>query len=98
MDYKPVIVYRYDVGGQSYESSRFDYTASPFNRSEEDAKRIVAQYPPGTPVTVYYNPSYPQQAVLRRGVGRATLYLIGLSVLYIAFGVFLLTKWMRTSQ
>jgi hypothetical protein len=31
------------------------------------AERLVARYLPGEPVTVYYDPDHPQEAVLEQG-------------------------------
>ncbi len=60
--YEPVVRYAYSVGGRSYEQSQLDLvpTASSPNR----AQAVVARYPVGSAVTVYYDPRAPQRALI----------------------------------
>jgi hypothetical protein len=63
-----------------YSSARI--TLADFTSTAGRAQGIVNQYPDGAPVTVYYNPVDPSDAVLERG-GTS-----GIRVLYIIGGVF----------
>ena len=78
--YKADVAYRYKVRGRDYSSARI--TLADFSSSGGRAQGIVNRYPDGAPVTVYYNPVDPSDAVLERG-GTA-----GIGVLYIIGGVF----------
>ncbi|WP_460165388.1 DUF3592 domain-containing protein [Thermostilla marina] len=96
VDYEPVVVYRYEVDGQAYESSRFAYSASPFNRTKAEAEQIAAKYPPGAVVTVYHHPSRPEEAVLRRDVTGSNYGAVGLSLLALLVGTGLIYWGTRT--
>ena len=75
--YKADVAYRYKVQGRDYSSGRI--TFADFSSSGGRAQGIVNRYPDGAPVTVYYNPVDPSDAVLERGgtSGIGVLYLIG---------------------
>jgi len=67
--YKPVIIYTYQVGGRSYQSSK--YKNGLITRSGEwmslipkVVEKIIADHPEGKTVTVTYNPEDPVQAYL----------------------------------
>ena len=64
--YTPVVEYAYTVEGQPYTSQKRDfapYYCDSF-AEEKKAAEIVAELPPGKPVTVRYNPVVPSQAAL----------------------------------
>ena len=75
----PKIVYQYQVGGQPYDSTKISFSSPSGN-----ADRIVARYPKGKAVRVYYNPDKPKQAVLVPGDAGLNF------VPYIFAGVFIL--------
>ena len=87
------VVYEYEVAGKIYRSSAIqaggDISSSP-SRSLTEVDKILAKYPEGTNVTVYYNPRVPQIACLERT--DATGVLIGLvfGPIAIAVGYFML--------
>jgi len=58
------IGYRYEVGGQTFESARFRYT--PLIRCADPAwtQNIVNAHPVGSPTQVFYNPQNPADALL----------------------------------
>jgi hypothetical protein len=61
----PYVVYVYEVNGRKYEGSVIvpgDLTIA----GNDYAAKIVARYPAGTNVSVYYNPSNPEDAFLER--------------------------------
>ena len=78
--YKADVAYRYKVQGRDYSSGRI--TLVDFSSSAGRAQGIVNRYPDGAPVTVYYNPVDPSDAVLERG-GTS-----GIVILYISGGAF----------
>lgn len=57
------IVYQYEIVGQTYTNSRVTIGE---DRGNFEVAETLARYPAGKPVTVYYNPSRPTQAVLER--------------------------------
>lgn len=75
--YKADVAYRYKVRGRNYSSSQL--TLADFSSTARRAQGIVDRYADGAPVTVYYNPVDPSDAVLERGgtSGIGVLYLIG---------------------
>jgi hypothetical protein len=79
-NYKADVAYRYKVHDRDYSSGRI--TLADYSSTASRAEGIVNRYPSGAPVTVYYNPGDPSDAVLERG-GTS-----GIRVLYIIGGVF----------
>jgi hypothetical protein len=75
--YKADVAYRYKVRGHDYSSARI--TLVDFSSTAGRAQGIVNRYVDGAPVTVYYNPVDPSDAVLERGgtSGIGVLYIIG---------------------
>ena len=59
----PVVQYSYQVGGQSYQSSKL---APGPEVGGTGAGKVVARYPAGVQVMVFYNPQNPAEAVLER--------------------------------
>ena len=59
----PVVQYSYQVGGQSYQSTKL---APGPDVGGTGAGKVVARYPEGAQVMVFYNPENPSDAVLER--------------------------------
>jgi len=66
---QPLITYRYEVGGQSYERTTNLQTPAFGGRNSRlgAAEAIISFYSPGKPVTVHYNPARPADSDLRAG-------------------------------
>lgn len=62
-NYTPVISYTYQVGGKSYQSSKYKNEAWA-SLNPKVADKIVADHPQGKTVTATYNPEDPAQAYL----------------------------------
>ena len=86
--------YSYVVEGVSFEEDRVDYGMESRSQKRTRADEIVALYPVGEEVLVYYDPSDPSEAVLEPGVGAdaflfpligLVLTLIGLVMLFFLF-------------
>jgi hypothetical protein len=67
--YTPTIEYTYQVAGQAYTGRNltFGFTQGYGNASK--AQAVLAKYPVGAHVSVFYDPADPQQAVLERKAG-----------------------------
>lgn len=59
----PVVQYSYQVNGQSYQNSKL---APGPEVGGTGARKVVAKYPAGAQVMVFYNPQNPSDAVLER--------------------------------
>ena len=59
----PVVQYSYQVSGQPYQSMKL---APGPEVGGTGAGKVVAKYPPGAQVMVFYNPQNPADAVLER--------------------------------
>ncbi|MEW6515939.1 MAG: DUF3592 domain-containing protein [candidate division FCPU426 bacterium] len=74
----PKIAYTYTVDGQEYRGERIQF-GMVFSR-----RGLIAVYPAGDQVTVYYQPDYPRQAVLIKGCDIiGILFTFGLAVFFI---------------
>lgn len=66
----PEVVYRF-VANHTVHVDSTDLETPAFGgktKKYDTAKKIISSYPPGSSVTVYYNPSDPLQSVLSSGV------------------------------
>ena len=63
-DIDAIIRYRYQVSGQAYESNCIKFGGQPM-MSRAFADALVAKYPVGAGVDVYYDPNDPKSAVLQ---------------------------------
>ena len=58
------IGYEYEVGGRRYRSDRYSLSGQHQFSFEGRAKRLLAKFPVGTPVTVSYDPAKPEAGVI----------------------------------
>lgn len=65
--YQAIVLFRYTVNGTTYESRRIR-AVELFSNKPTELKRLVDTYPPGSEVTVYYNPADPGYALLLPGL------------------------------
>jgi hypothetical protein len=66
--FKAEIRYSYTIGQDKYTSNRIRILPNMPAASSVLASKSIATYPMDSPVTVYYNPDRPTQAVLEPGV------------------------------
>ena len=82
--YSVEVLYRYEVDGREYRSSRYRFFGG--SSSGYDSKReVVDRLPPGTRTVCYVNPEDPHDAVLDRGVGWEFLFAL-LPLTFVAIG------------
>jgi hypothetical protein len=74
--YEPRVGYAYDVGGRPFENARLAFGGTVGDGNPTGAQRVVARYPVGAIVHVYYNPANPQDAVLERRSGVTGFYFV----------------------
>ncbi|MGC9350342.1 MAG: DUF3592 domain-containing protein, partial [Anaerolineae bacterium] len=64
--YTPLVSYTYEAGGQVYTA--VERNVLPYYQATHDklqtAEDVVAQYPVGSEVPIYYNPANPKQSLL----------------------------------
>jgi hypothetical protein len=86
--YVPHIVYEYRVDTAVYRASRREMGPVWYASDPAGAEKIVARYPVGKAVMVYYDPDDPIQAVLNPGGGAGLRFLwIVTLILVILLGV-----------
>lgn len=96
--YKPVIQYTYQVGGSTYESSKYKNgwltrAGVWVSLNPKTVQKILAEHPQGKTVTVRYNPQDPAQAYLELdcSTGKQMGFRVaGLLVMAAAAGLFAL--------
>ena len=88
------IKYEYQVGGKSYRSSVIkasgDMSGDARKKGVSDVDRLIAKYPSGGSVTVFYNPSFPKMACLEQGGGEAMFICLVFGPLAVLVGYFFL--------
>jgi hypothetical protein len=73
--YTPVVKYGFGVAGKPYVGTRIRFDAKAF-QSDAAARKSVAGFRPGLPVTVFYNPANPSDCVLERKNTAGWVFLI----------------------
>lgn len=85
-NYYADIRYRYDVEGTAHSSGRVAFGSyQSTDRTPHEA--LVARYPAGSPVTVYYQPDAPESAVLEPGAAGQAWMMPGFGVAFILAGI-----------
>lgn len=69
----PVVQYSYQVGGRTYQSSKL---APGPEVGGTGAGKVVARYPAGAQVMVFYDPNNPAEAVLERKAPAQWLFIL----------------------
>jgi hypothetical protein len=86
------IAFEFKVGGRSYTGTRFTLAEI---TAEEDVPQVLARYPKGKTVPVYYNPADPTQSVLERdtpkGLGAGCLLLALMGIAGVAILIWLIS-------
>jgi hypothetical protein len=78
--YVPEISYRYKVGGRAYKGRKITLADRGYPKLDA-AREVIARYPEGASVPVYYDPAKPRRAFLepqrreRRALGIAALLM-----------------------
>lgn len=70
--YQADVVYEYTVSGVKHTASRIDYTYHAYP-APDDLAPVLARFPEGATIRVYYNPDEPSDAVIEPKA--ETLYL-----------------------
>jgi cytochrome c-type biogenesis protein CcmH/NrfF len=95
MTFEPQVVYEYQSGGQLYHGERVSFGVTAGTSSPDWADRVVARYPPGSSVQVFYDPASPSEAVLEHsgamGLKILTTVLTAVELLLVALVVLGLT-------
>ncbi len=91
------ILYSYQVHGQEYRSSQYDFMPGSSSGYKGKAK-IIAQFPPGKRATCYVNPSDPLEAVLHRGFSKIMWVGILFPIPFLAVGLGGLLYTVRKSR
>ena len=87
------ISYEYTVGGKRYVSSKISFSVFTNN-----PRQVVARYPKGKTVRVYYHPEKPNQAVLVPGAASANYAPYIFAGVFIMLGAGLLSMLRRQSK
>ncbi len=85
--YTPKVRYTYEVNGERYQGYRIWFGGAPGGSNRRKVEAIVARYPQGSRVTVYYNPAKPTEAVLERGKAPGSGWLLVVGSVFVLFTV-----------
>ncbi len=72
--FTPVVTYSYVVNGRSLQSARIRFNTV-------RGKKILAKYPKGCPVQVFFDPLTPSTAVLEKGGSTKAMMFVGAAVI-----------------
>jgi hypothetical protein len=81
----PRLRYAYEVDGRRYEGERIRF--GQIRESERGARKVLEQYPAGSPVEVRYDPANPAEATLEAKTAGLGLMLFGLAAIAAVFAI-----------
>jgi hypothetical protein len=87
--YKPKVLYKYAIMGQEFQGERIAFGPG-ISGNRSSAEKVLARYPKGSAVLVYYNQEKPDDAVLERSISKSLL-LVG--ALFLAIAIYLYIRW-----
>ncbi len=95
---KHVIRYRYLVNDKRYDNERIAFgEIGALRYVQSDWSRLFAKYPPRDRVTVFYDPTHPQRAVIDPHVRREGIVALGVGVFLLVMGGGIFAGLDRTS-
>jgi hypothetical protein len=84
--YHPKVEYGYEVAGQAFTGKNISFGGQVGYGSPSQVNPVLAKYPLGANVTVYYNPEKPSEAVLERKAGGFKFLMTG-GILLLVIGL-----------
>jgi hypothetical protein len=85
--YRPEISYSYQVDGADFVASRRKFGSRISLSWSVPAARAVRKYPAGSRVSVWYDPTDPQEAVLETGITTLVWISLAASALFLSLGI-----------
>jgi hypothetical protein len=80
-----LITYRFTVSGREFTSNCVSF--SPLPNGQKSKEHLIAQFPPGGDVEVFYDPSNPKRSVLLRAESRSWLWGPVVGAVFVAIAV-----------
>ncbi|MCY3413501.1 MAG: DUF3592 domain-containing protein [Candidatus Heimdallarchaeota archaeon] len=97
--YTAYIRYSYQVGGRSYQSdSVYPGGASYSSSDSSEFEALVEKYPVGASVTVYYNPSDPEQSALETDIPGFIWIFPGIGLFFVFMSIVLIIVGLRVKE
>ncbi|HEY3857860.1 MAG TPA: DUF3592 domain-containing protein [Verrucomicrobiae bacterium] len=110
--YDVEIYYDYNVGGIRYTGTRVAFGINPAwcgtppyghqeitgGGAEEQARGLVARYPPSQHVSVFYSPTHPEETLLEPGIGGGTWAQLGFGFWFLTGNIVLLIAHRKLSH
>lgn len=87
------VIYAYRVDDAEYSS-----TIKARYPSQDGADEFMAQYPVGSPLTVYYDPEHPERVVVERGIGWQSLLKLVAGLAFAALGIWWVVGMFRRRE
>ena len=82
--YTPLIRYQFQAQGQTIIGDRLGFDGKSYSK-KPDAQAVVARYPLGAQVNVFFDPAKPADSVLQRASGSAWVFVaVGLAAVLLA--------------
>jgi hypothetical protein len=86
--YSAHIAYAYAVNGQNHNANRVAWGGRASSGNVREAEAMIARYPVGSAVKVYYNPGKPGEAVLDPASKGGVRLLLFVAVAFVVIGGF----------
>ncbi|MCB8944514.1 MAG: DUF3592 domain-containing protein [Ardenticatenaceae bacterium] len=87
--YSPEVTYTYQVNSLSYVGNRIKFGENSYN-SRNRAQEIAANYPVNKEITVFYEPTQPDNSVLEAGVSSGSYIVLAIGALFVFLTVLMI--------
>lgn len=84
-NYIPEIFYKYEVEGNPYRGNKYR-TMGYSDKNRRKIEKLVAEYPPGMKIEIYYNPANPKEAAIEKAPPPSYFVLV-LGCVFIISGI-----------
>jgi hypothetical protein len=92
--YFPRVEYRYTVADKTFSAGRIAFGGTS-GSNQIKAHNVIAKYPPGKAVQVYYNPDDPTVAVLEAGHSFKAIVIVLAGLVFLGAGMLCFRAWRR---
>jgi hypothetical protein len=84
--WQPAVTYQYVAANRQLTGETIQSGANSYN-DRARAEEVLARYPVGQPVVVYYDPVDPERAVLEKGVNMGAYAFLGVGLVVVILGL-----------
>lgn len=85
----PRLPFKFTIHGTTYAAVNYSYSTDPFGLNQQD---VNFEHPPGSIVTVYYDPFHPENAVVKPGTNEHFYLVLVSGMLVFILGYYIINR------